>query len=123
MNSKLRIPLCWKVYPAVEEAGGSDVEDLVKEAKVEHNSVKELISKIEKLDPDDELFDATYKVIAEQVEHHADEEEQEMFPKVEKLGIDLLALGDEIKERKRELEAEQDTLMGKAKSAVRDMMR
>lgn len=91
-------------YPAVREAS-KDLEDVVDEAVVEHASAKDLIAQIQEMDPDDELYDAKVKVLGEQIEHHVEEEEKEMFPQVKKSGLDLAALGEEMKARKDELAA------------------
>ena len=89
-------------YPAaraaVKEAG-----DLLDEAAVEHASAKDLIMQIQEMDPEDELYDAKVKVLSEQIEHHVKEEEKEMFPKVRKAELDLLALAEEMVTRKDEL--------------------
>ena len=55
-----------------------------------------------------EDFAAKTKVLKDLIEHHADEEEKQMFPKAKKLmGRDeLRELGRRIKERKAELGAE-----------------
>lgn len=90
-------------YPAVRETGG-DSEELVDEATVEHASVKDLITQILAMEPGDELYDAKIKVLSEQVEHHVEEEESEMFPKAKKAGLDLVALGAAIEARKAEVE-------------------
>jgi hemerythrin superfamily protein len=91
-------------YPAVR-AAGKEFEDLIDEAVVEHGSAKQLIADILALEPDDELFDAKVKVLSEQIEHHVQEEEGEMFPKVRKAKLDLVALGLEMAERKEEIAA------------------
>lgn len=91
-------------YPAVREAS-KDLEDVVDESVVEHASAKDLIAQIQEMDPDDELYDAKVKVLGEQIEHHVEEEEKEMFPQVKKSGLDLAALGEEMKARKDELAA------------------
>jgi hemerythrin superfamily protein len=93
-------------YPAVREQI-EDGEDMVDEAVVEHAAAKDLIQQLQEMDPDDELFDAKVKVLGEQIDHHVEEEEKEMFPKVKKSGLDLLALGQEMAMRKQEL---MDTL-------------
>jgi hemerythrin superfamily protein len=90
-------------YPAVREAGGEN-EDLVAEAIVEHASAKELIAQILSMEPDDELYDATIKVLSEQIDHHVQEEEGEMFPKSKEAKLDLVALGEAIEARKAEVE-------------------
>ncbi|GAB3443970.1 hemerythrin domain-containing protein [Massilia solisilvae] len=89
-------------YPAVREAV-DEAEDKLDEALVEHASAKDLIAQIQEMDPGDELYDAKVKVLSEQVEHHVEEEEKEMFPMARKGGLDLAALGEEMAQRKQEL--------------------
>ncbi len=88
-------------YPAVRAATKED--DLVDEATVEHASAKDLIEQIMSMASSDELFDAKVKVLGEQIDHHVEEEEGEMFPKARKAGLDLVALGEEIQARKDEI--------------------
>lgn len=88
-------------YPAVR-AKIKD-PDLMDEAAVEHASAKQLISQIQTMNPDDDLYDAKVKVLSEQIDHHVEEEEGEMFPKAKKSGLDLTALGDEMLARKEVL--------------------
>jgi hemerythrin-like domain-containing protein len=76
---------------------------MVDEAIVEHASAKDLIKQLQEMQPDDDLYDAKVKVLSEQIEHHVEEEEKEMFPKAKKAGLDLLALGQEMALRKQEL--------------------
>ena len=90
-------------YPAVRPPIKDD--DLMDEAVVEHASAKELIAQISEMDPGDDLYDAKVKVLSEQIEHHVEEEEGEMFPKVRKTKVDLVALGEEMAARKEELMA------------------
>jgi hemerythrin superfamily protein len=89
-------------YPAVRKAI-EDGEDMVVEAVVEHASAKDLIRQLQEMQPDDELYDAKVKVLGEQIDHHVEEEEKEMFPKAKKSGIDLAALGQEMAMRKQEI--------------------
>lgn len=56
------------------------------------------------MDATDELYDAKVKVLSEQIDHHVQEEEDEMFPKARKSKLDLPALGEAIKTRKAEIE-------------------
>ena len=90
-------------YPAVREPIKDD--DLMDEAVVEHASAKDLIAQISEMDPGDDLYDAKVKVLSEQIEHHVEEEEGEMFPKVRKTKVDLVALGEQMAARKEELMA------------------
>lgn len=89
-------------YPAMREKG-EDAEDMVDEAIVEHASAKDLIKQLQEMQPDDDLYDAKVKVLGEQIDHHVEEEEKEMFVKAKKSGLDLLALGQEMALRKQEL--------------------
>lgn len=92
-------------YPAVQ----SSIKDksLVPEAQVEHETVKSLIEQIQGMSMDDEMFDATVKVLSEYVKHHVKEEQGEMFPQVKSSRLDLTELGARLAERKSELVAEQ----------------
>lgn len=92
-------------YPAVRDAV-EDVDDLLNEAEVEHRSLKDLIERLGEMDASDEMYVANFTVLAEYVKHHVKEEEGELFPKVRKSDLDLVALGEELAARKDELEAE-----------------
>lgn len=81
-------------YPAVR--GPLKDDDLMDKALVEHASVTKLIEQIKYMNPEDDLFDARLKVLAEQIERHIDEEEHKLFPKVRKTKVDLLALGEQM---------------------------
>jgi len=93
-------------YPATREAS-EETEDMIDEAVVEHASAKDLIAQIMEMDPGDDLYDAKVKVLGELIEHHVEEEEEEMFPKTRELKLDLKALGQEMKARQMEIEASQ----------------
>lgn len=81
-------------YPAAREAIKD--EDLLNEAEVEHASAKDLIAQIQVMDSSDPMYDAKVTVLGEYIDHHVEEEEKEMFPKVKKAKVDLEALGEEI---------------------------
>jgi len=94
-------------YPAVEQIEHEEAEELVQEAHEEHAIVKQLIAEISALTPEDEEFDAKVKVLAENVEHHADEEEKDMFPLVKELSKEEQnSLAVRMMDRKHELERE-----------------
>jgi hemerythrin-like domain-containing protein len=77
---------------------------MVDEAVVEHQAAKDLIAQLQEMDPDEDLYDAKVKVLGEEIEHHVKEEEEEMFPKqARKSGLDLMALGQEMAQRKQEI--------------------
>jgi hemerythrin superfamily protein len=93
-------------YPSFLEATGE--EDIHHEAEVEHEGAKHLIAQIEESGPEDEYFDSKVKVLSEMIKHHVREEEKRdgMFAKAKSSGMDLAALGEQMQERKEELEAE-----------------
>jgi hemerythrin superfamily protein len=89
-------------YPAARAA--IDDEDMMNEAKVEHDSAKDLIAQIQSMDPEDAMYDAKVIVLGEYIEHHVKEEEKEMFPKVKKAKCDLEELGEKMAARKKDLQ-------------------
>ena len=88
-------------YPEVQTALKD--KELVPEARVEHQSIKDLIAAVEGVEPYGEDYDAKVKVMSEWVKHHVKEEQNEMFPKARKAGVDLVELGERIQQRKAEL--------------------
>ncbi|CAN5115318.1 N/A [soil metagenome] len=92
-------------YPAAREVLGDDA-DLVDEADVEHASAKELIAQIQAMSPEEDHYDAKVKVLGEYIDHHVQEEQDELFPKVKKAGLDTKAIGAELSLRKEALTAE-----------------
>lgn len=91
-------------YPAVKAALRD--RELVPEANVEHNAVKDLIAQVKDVEPDGEMYDARVKVMGEFVKHHVKEEQNEMFPKAKKTKLDMMALGARMAQRKAELMAQ-----------------
>lgn len=85
-------------YPAVRKQ--IDDADLMDEALVEHAGAKELVSQLEAMDPEEDLYDAKITVLGEQVEQHIKEEEGEMFPKAKQAKVDTTTLGARMIERK-----------------------
>ena len=92
-------------YPAARDV--LDDASLVDEADVEHASAKELIAQIESMGPADDHFDAHVKVLGEYIDHHVKEEQDELFPKLKKAGLDAAALGEQMGALKHELTAER----------------
>ncbi len=68
-------------YPEVRSIS-EDVADLVDEGLQEHHVAKILLEEIQGLDADDDAFVAKVKVLIENVEHHAGEEEEDLFPPI-----------------------------------------
>lgn len=80
-------------YPALR---GKLKKKLLDEAWVEHDSLKDLIAKIDGSGPDDPYFDAYVTVLKEYVHHHVKEEERELMPEAEDTDVDLDALGEKL---------------------------
>jgi hemerythrin superfamily protein len=92
-------------YPAVKK--GIEESDLVDEARQEHQEAKSLMAQLKKMQGQEngaaEEFESKFSELVEAVQHHVEEEEGEMFPKVEDSELDLAELGSEMAERKQEL--------------------
>jgi len=90
-------------YPAFLEAT-SDVE-MHHESEVEHNGVKVLIAQIQQSTPNDSHYSAKLKVLATMVRHHVEQEEKRdgMFAEARSAGMDLLALGEQLKARRDQM--------------------
>jgi len=93
-------------YPAFLEA--TDDKDMHHEAEIEHDGAKKLIAEIEASSPDDDYYDSKVKVLSEMIKHHVKEEEQPggMFAEARKSDMDLDALGEQMAQRKSELEGQ-----------------
>jgi len=69
-------------YPATKNARTAD---LLQEAAEEHLAAKRIIADLLEMPPEDPQFDAKVSVLKEDVEHHVEEEENDLFPKVRKM--------------------------------------
>jgi hypothetical protein len=91
-------------YPACR---GEDVEeDMMDEAQVEHDGAKVLINDLLSSGSDSPMYDAKVMVLSEYIKHHVKEEEKArtgVFAEAKRKGVDVKALGAEIKARKMEL--------------------
>jgi hemerythrin superfamily protein len=93
-------------YQAFRAVNDEDPKKIVRESFEEHKIVKTLLAELEPMAPSDDQFDAKVTVLKENVEHHADEEENDLFPAAEKLFGDekLRDLGRQMTEMKRKLQ-------------------
>ena len=66
-------------YPALEE--DEETREITLEAYEEHRLVKQLLSELEAEPKDTEEWTAKFTVLKENIEHHVEEEEGEMFKK------------------------------------------
>jgi hemerythrin superfamily protein len=88
-------------YPGVQD----HAEEMVAEAIEEHNVVVRLLLELRDMSPDDEQWTAKMTVMIENVEHHAEEEEKELFPTVKQgMGMDAMrSMGERMVRRKEAL--------------------
>src|SRR5688572_27935772 len=70
-------------YPHLLDRGDKELKKIVREGFEEHAQVKDLLVEIAGLPGDSPTFKAKLKVLMENVEHHVEEEEDEMFSMVE----------------------------------------
>jgi hemerythrin-like domain-containing protein len=97
-------------YPVLRSA--IDDDDMMDEADVEHGGARELISQLEVMYPGDDHFDATVSVLGEEVGHHIEKEEGEMFEAARRAGIDFERLGEQLAARREELEEDLSSPAG-----------
>ena len=98
-------------YPAVRakvEDDDQEQQDLLNEAEVEHETVDDIIAKLQELEPDDPMYAAYFNVLSEYVKHHVQEEETTLFPSVKSMQLDLQQLGEDMRLRREELFAEME---------------
>ena len=93
-------------YPAFRaKAETNEDEKLFLEAAEEHKLVHGCLPDLQGTDPRTELFSARAKVLKDLIEHHAEEEETELFPRTRELfsKAELQELGEKLEARKTEL--------------------
>ncbi len=94
-------------YPAFKQANGKENERMYFEAKEEHRAVEDLVlPDLKQTETGNTSFSGRAKVLRELVEHHAKEEEDEMFSKAREClsEEDLAELGERMRSRKEELQ-------------------
>ena len=86
---------------AIEEY--EELKDMVRESLEEHKQVKTVLREMSRLSSGSERFKPKFKVLKDDVEHHAEEEEEgKMFSKIRRLidSAELAQLGEQIEEAK-----------------------
>lgn len=92
-------------YPAFDAAAEKEGDKLIAESIEEHQVVKILMEEMRELAPDDERYEAKFTVLMENVRHHIEEEEGEMFPEAEDiLAEQMEELTAQMQELKQELQ-------------------
>jgi len=95
-------------YPAFKEAVRSKSDqEIYFEAIEQHHVVDLVMPEIKSTDAASEQFGAKAKVLKDLIEHHAEEEETEMFPKARKemSSDELVELGKQIHSRKQDFQS------------------
>lgn len=93
-------------YPAFRQADARGNGPLYHESLEEHHIVEDMVMPdVERAEIDDGQFAGRANVLRELVEHHADDEETEMFPRARQLLSEeqLEELGKKIEKRREEL--------------------
>ena len=94
-------------YPAYRDAvRKKEDRELYQEALEEHHVVDLVLPEIKGTDAGSEVFGAKAKVLKELIEHHAEEEEKEMFKRARRVmdSTQLRELGQRMAERKKQLQ-------------------
>ncbi len=93
-------------YPAFSEAAKTKQDNkMFFEAHEEHHLADLVLAAAKKTKVESDQFAAKAKVLKDLIEHHAEEEETEMFPRAKKLlsKDELLALGERLHQEKLSL--------------------
>jgi hemerythrin superfamily protein len=100
-------------YPRLKEE--DELEDITLEGIEEHHQAKMFLRELASLSDDSEKFEPKLKVLMEDITHHVQEEEGEMFPKVEKIigKAELEKLGKQMEEEKKNFQKSQKASAGK----------
>ena len=91
-------------YPALR--GAIDEPGMLDEAEAEHQEAKDLIARIEAITQADATLDELVAWLARAIEHHVKEERDHLFPKARTSGLDLDAMGTQLKQRQQELQGQ-----------------
>ncbi len=95
------------LYPALE--GFAKTKDITLEAFEEHHVVDQIVAELETTPVTDETWGAKLTVMRENLEHHIEEEEDEMFKQARQVmdHKELAALGEQMDARKKQLSEEE----------------
>jgi hemerythrin-like domain-containing protein len=96
-------------YPAIKQA--AETREIVLEGFEEHHVIKLLLKELESVPVDTEQWTAKLKVLQENVEHHVEEEEGEMFQKARQVlsEEEINSLGEQMEEEKKRLQEQTRT--------------
>ena len=109
------------LYPRLKKDGTKKLADITSEGIEEHHQVKMFLKELDGVRRRRDIFEAKLKVLMEDVEHHVDEEEDEMFPLVEDQFSDaaLEKLGTALENKKKKfIAANPDIAKGLVKRRI-----
>jgi hemerythrin-like domain-containing protein len=91
-------------YPSIKQV--AETREITLEGFEEHHVVKTILREMEGLPVTDEQWTAKLKVLKENVEHHVEEEESEMFQKARNVlsEAEINQLGEQMMEMKKRLQ-------------------
>ena len=90
-------------YPALQVE--TETEEITREAYEEHKLVKTILNELEKMPVEDPQWMARFTVLRENVEHHVEEEEEEMFSKAHEVlnELELSEIAQEMEQEKKRM--------------------
>lgn len=91
-----------------------DTEETALDAKEEHRAATNIFKELERLSPDSELWHPRFHVLKENIEHHVEEEEGELFKKAKQ----AFSTDEAIAEGRRFLELKQEYAGSPMRKAV-----
>jgi hemerythrin-like domain-containing protein len=93
------------LYPVLKDT--KEAREITLEAYEEHRLVKQLLAELEAEPKDTEEWTAKFSVLKENIEHHVEEEEGEMFKKarVALSEEEIETLGDRLQKAKQQYKA------------------
>lgn len=98
MHATLEEELIYPLYRSKVETAGAD------EARREHQEAKDIIASIGTLGDDDDQLSAAVQELKQAVQHHVEEEENDLFPQMQAKLPDIVnSLGADLVERKQQL--------------------
>jgi len=103
-------------YPALEKP--KQTHELVLEAYEEHDVVKQLLEELSTAKSADEEWEAQAKVLRENVEHHVEEEENELFKKTRAAlsEEEIETLGEQMENEKKRMQGTRGSKSSAKKS-------
>lgn len=102
-------------YPKLKADGDEELKKITLEGIEEHRQAKMFLKELAALSDDSEKFEPKLKVLMEDIAHHVQEEEGQMFPMCEEQFDEytLQMLGDEMEKEKKAFGKSQKAASGK----------